>query len=116
MVDFVDFLKGDVSKLNITPVKFLDYNIIETLTDEKNHYYGLLEVFHDLYVNGYWTYGGFKDFNGRKKRIRSPIDIRYGFKNKKLLSFTLTKDGKISGDNIPSNIVIDLKSLGAVIL
>jgi hypothetical protein len=109
---FIDFLDNSKeNKLGIDKVVFLDYDIIETLTDDRNKYYGVLDIFKNLYNDGYWTYGGFKNYVKSEDKIQDTVKVTYLNK-----SFTLTKDGNVSGTNIATEVSDTLKWLGATIL
>jgi hypothetical protein len=94
----------------------LYYNIIETLTNKRNEYYELLTVFRELYNEGYWTYGGFKDFVGTNNRMENKVKVNYLFRPLPRRSFILTKDGKVRGDNIDLDVKETLEMLGATVI
>jgi hypothetical protein len=118
--EFIDFLNGnDDTRIRAERVMFLDYNIVETLADKKIEYYGILRVFEYLYGKGYWTYGGFKNFDikrtlSRRERLHAGNVTYVTYGSDKY--FVLSKDGKIKGENLDPKISSTLEVLGAIIL
>ena len=126
MEDFEDFLNGRNGIVKVERIPFLELNIVESLADQRLTYYGVLEVFEYLYGKGYWTYGGFKNFNPKRARSRRKATHRmdskkvtYDYESVPHKSFTLTKDGKVikeEDQDIDPHVILILEELGATII
>lgn len=113
-----NFLKGgddkEIMDFVYKRVEFLDYDIIEHLTDDRNYYYQLLDLMKLLYNMGYWTYGGFVNYNVIYPRYNKITAITMDGGN---LRFKLDIDGTITDvkvtDDSYLSIIDDLVKLGA---
>lgn len=105
---WVNFLKGgddeDILTVVRNRIQFLDYNIIEQLTDKRYFYYKMLNIFELLYNMGYWTYGGFKNFQPKDKKLPNKMFVTYQERGR---GFNLSLDGTISDVNGVDQSVID---------
>lgn len=104
----------------ITRRQFLDTKIIETIldgihnTDYMKEYFQILRIFEVLYNMGYWTYGGFVNYNVIYPRYNKITAITMDGGN---LRFKLDIDGTITDvkvtDDSYLSIIDDLVKLGA---
>lgn len=101
--------------------QFLEYDIIEHLTDERNEYYELLRIFRLLYNEGYGTYGGFKNFISGEttlhaNRSENKMLLSRDRISNTYLSYVLTIDGTVtnftSSPDKYSAILDDMRKIG----
>lgn len=94
--------------------KYLDYDIIERLAPNAEYISeDLVNIFKYLYDNGYWTYGGFKDYKSDGiVRYNEPSKFRVDIINSNQV-VELSIDGTIHSEkDIREDIVKKMRSIG----
>ena len=115
--EFVDFMNGSRNTRiegKLTRVRFLDYDIIETFRLFPDSYKYLLALLEGLYNEGYWTFGGFKNFVSSDAKVQDVSPVSYirtsDFTTHR---FTISRDGDVIGKDLPKGLENALLRLGA---
>lgn len=98
--------------------QFLEYDIIEQLTDERNEYYELLRIFRLLYNEGYGTYGGFKNYTPNAASMNDTYKM-YIDRNGPI--YLMSSDGIVSNfrmntDVYYKDILDDMRNIGLQVM
>ena len=121
--EFGEFLDGSTTTSiegKIPRVQYLDYNILETLDLIRLPYEQMIALMRNLYDEGYWLYGGFKNYVKGNTSVPDNLKVQYVRSTTESTTtydtLEITRDGIVIGEDIPENVNIMLTDHEATVL